>query len=379
MSNQINMNDSRQPIYFRGLTTAVSALATSRPGDNFFSSKGSKTLPRLPRLGAKTEDTPVFYPGTQLRHLIREAFLSISIKANRGKPIPLESHFMLIQGVPIGRLARELNNEKMEGVIEREDGLRRVNPLISLGGFWKFAGTLGVDDWLPLYEGEKPIHYVHSKMRSMPHQRNPELVSELTETDVERLKWIMVEDGNIARQASELDSQVKALKKIYREASKAEKQRLGSEISVLEERKKELKEGKQGSTETLMRPVEGYEAIVPGTEFTSGMNIDRCSELELGFVLYALREIAKKPFVGAHFADAKGEFKLDWKVSTWGKNRPAPEVLGIVKLGLLHFEIIDENDERSLTSALSLAEEAIKFPRDFGLNFSEFSPSYSGA
>ncbi|GIC77626.1 FlxA-like family protein [Moritella sp. F3] len=368
-------NTSRQPIYFRGHTIAESALATSRPDDNFFSPSGSKDMPRLPRLGPKTDASPVFYPGTQLRHLMREAFLEISIQANEGNPLPLEEHFMMIQGVPIGALAKELSGKDMSGVIEREDGLRATNPLISLGGYWKFAGTLGVDDWLPVTNGEA-VHYVHSKMRALPHQRNPNLVDYLNESDVDRITRIMLEDGEIARKVRALNDQIKVLKKGYHDLSKAKQKEIGDQINVIEAEVAAIKDAKEGPTETLVRPVEGYEAIIPQTRLRSGMSVDRCSKMELGFVLYALRHIARKPYVGAHFADNKGEFSLNWEVNTWGKNRPVPEKLGRVEVGLLRFDISEEGEDKVLTNALALAEKAIRSPKDYGLDFSVFDPTY---
>ena len=69
----------------------------------------------------------------------------------------------------------------MAGIVEREGGLRSVNPLISLGGFWKHAGSLGVNDWIPV-DSDQQVYYLHSKMRAMPHKRNEELVDQMDKT-----------------------------------------------------------------------------------------------------------------------------------------------------------------------------------------------------
>ncbi|WP_066015291.1 hypothetical protein [Endozoicomonas atrinae] len=367
----MNTHHHRRPYYFRGTTTAVSGLAVSRPDDNFASSTGSKDLQRLPRLGPKLDQSPVFFPGTQLRHLIREALLVGACKSAGGR-LPLKDHFMLIQGVAIGELAKELNATSMEGSIEREEGLRRINPLISLGGFWKHAGTLGVNDWIP-ENTATPVHYLHSKMRGMPHKKNPELVSYLPETDVAQLKRIMTEDGDIARRVRDIDDEIKAIKKSYASATTAEKKKLGDQINQLEASKADIKNSKEGPTETLVRPVEGYEAICPGTVMRSGIDIARASELDLGFILYALREISKHPFVGAHFADGKGEFALDWQVRTWGDDLNAPQTLGRITVGLLSFDIIPEGNDKTLQAALELADAAFANPKKYGLDFSVFN------
>lgn len=92
---------------------------------------------------------------------------------------------MLIQGVAIGEMAKELSSVSMAGIVEREGGLRSVNPLISLGGFWKHAGSLGVNDGIPV-DSDQQVYYLHSKMRAMPHKRNEELVDLLSDDDVEK-------------------------------------------------------------------------------------------------------------------------------------------------------------------------------------------------
>ncbi len=358
----------RRAYYFRGTTKAISALAVNRPDDNFASATGSKDLQRLPRLGPRQDKSPVFFPGTQLRHRIREALLLGACQSAGGR-LPLKDHFMLLQGVPIGELAKELSPTAMEGVIEREQGLRTINPLISLGGFWKHAGTLGVDDWLP-ETTDQPVHYVHSRMRAMPHKRNPALVDYVAEPDISKLKRIMTEDGDIARQVRAIDDDIKTIKKAYAEANTAERKKLGEQINQLEARRADVKGSKEGATETLERPLEGYEAIIPGTVMRSGLDIARASELDLGFILYALRHISQHPYVGAHYADGKGEFALDWQVRTWGEALKAPITLGRVKVALLEFEIIPEGDNETLNNALKLADAAFANPAEYGLDFS---------
>lgn len=368
----VNLSAKRRSIYFRGHTTAVSGLAVNRPDDNFASPTGTKDLQRLPRLGAKLDRSPVFFPGTQLRHRIREALLIGACKSAGGR-LPLKDHFMLIQGVAIGELAKELSSVTMAGIVEQEDGLRTLNPLISLGGFWKHAGSLGVNDWIPV-DSDQQVYYLHSKMRAMPHKRNDVLVDLLPDDDVDKLKRIINEDSEIARKVREVEEEIKALKKGYGATSAAQKKKLGEEIDKLEAIKAGIKAEKEGPTETLVRPVEGYEAICPGTRMTSGIDITRANDLDLGFVLYALKEISKRPFVGAHGADGKGEFALDWEVKTWSDDLEDPVTLGRVKVGLLDFEIIPENGLTTLQDSLDKAQAAFADPKKYGLDFSAFNP-----
>ncbi|WBA82586.1 hypothetical protein [Endozoicomonas sp. GU-1] len=98
------------------------------------------------------------------------------------------------------------------------------------------------------------------------------------------------------------------------------------------------------------------------------------NDLDLGFVLYALKQISKWPYVGAHAADGKGEFALDWEVKTWSDDLKDPIPLGRVKIGLLDFEIIPENGLSTLQDALEKAQEAFADPGKYGLDFGAFNP-----
>ena len=146
------------------------------------------------------------------------------------------------------------------------------------------------------------------------------------------------------------------------------------EMTKLEDIKAGIKSEKEGPTETLVRPVEGYEAICPGTLMKSGIDITRANDLDLGFVLYALKQISKRPYVGAHGADGKGEFALDWEVKTWSDDLEDPVTLGRVKVGLLDFQIIPENGLSTLQDALDKAQDAFADPKKYGLDFSLFNP-----
>ena len=64
----------------------------------------------------------------------------------------------------------------------------------------------------------------------MPHKRNAELLDLLSDDDVEKLKRIMNEDGEIARKVREIEEEIKQLKKSYATASAAEKKKLGEQL-----------------------------------------------------------------------------------------------------------------------------------------------------
>ncbi len=69
-----------------------------------------------------------------------------------------------------------------------------------------------MNDWIPV-ETDQQVYYLHSKMRAMPHQRNEALVDLLSDDDVDKLKRIMNEDGEIARKVRDVEEEIKQVKK----------------------------------------------------------------------------------------------------------------------------------------------------------------------
>lgn len=75
------------------------------------------------------------------------------------------------------------------------------------------TGSFGVNDWIPV-ETDQQVYYLHRKMRAMPHKRNAELVDLLSD-DVDKLKRIMNEDGEIARKLRDIEEENEQVKKNY--------------------------------------------------------------------------------------------------------------------------------------------------------------------
>ncbi len=98
----------------------------------------------------------------------------------------------------------------------------------------------------------------------------------------------------------------------------------------------------------------------------SGIDITRANDLDLGFVLYALKQISKRPYVGAHPPTAKASLPWDWEVKTWSDDLEDPITLGWVKVGLLDFEILPEHGLTTLQDALDKAQDAFADPKKYG-------------
>jgi len=363
---------------FVGTMTAVTGLTVTRPDDNFASHTGSvlrlsRKAGRLPRMGAMHESSPVYFPATSLRGAIRRAGRNAIRRAviqDTGNETPwsVDTHYMLTQGVDT---TNQTLSEKVSGAIGVDRDLRGENPFLSLFGRWKLPGHVGIDNALPR---EQDCVYVEGKgARSNDFNRDPEQIKFLSVEDAKRLKDIMEQDSLAAEETGDIDGEIRQLKKeISVIKDKDEKSEMNEQIKELEAQKKAVKAAKSGSQESIQRPIEGFEAIQPGTEMDHRMLVQNATDMELGLYLACLREFARNPVVGGHRALNCGEIRCEWTVRYWPETESQPIVAGTVTLSSDGFSIGNEDAEKTLSSALAIWDAAAKAPSDHKLNFERF-------
>lgn len=368
----------KQTYRFEGTMTAVTGLTVTRPDDAFASPKNSQLklsskAGRLPRLGPQREDVPVYFPATSLRGAIRRAGRNLIRRAviretENDTPWSVDTHYMLSQGVDT---TNKTLKEKTSGAIGAETGLRDVNPFLSLFGRWKLPGHFCIDNAVP---EEFDCVYVEGRgARSNDMVRTPEQVHFLDASEAKRLKTMLEQDSLAAEETGEVDSQIKDLKRQYAKTEDAdERSEINEQVKALEARKKDIKAAKEGSQESIQRPIEGFEAIRPGTRMSHRMIVQNANDIELGLALASLREFARSPYVGGHRALHCGEIEASWKVSYWPEDQDKPILLGTVKLSSGGFDVIDESGQDALSRALTLWEERSLAPAAKGLDFERF-------
>ncbi len=343
---------------FNGQLTAVSPLTVTRMGENFMSHNGSNKMQRLPRMGAKKEETPAFFPGASLRGAIRRATWHVVRKAviartGDSKPFDLDTHYMMVQGVDV---TNETIREKIAGTITKESDLRKANPFLSLFGRWRLASHVGIGNAIP---PEDSI-FIERGVRTNDYIRSPDEIEFLSEDDVNRLTTMLSEDGDVSEIKKGIDDEIKSLMK-QKKASQDEEEtkQLNEKIQALKTKIKETKQNKEGAEESIQRPLEGYEAIKSGTIMDNKLILQNGNVLELGLFLAGLREFARNPYVGGHRGHGAGEMSARWTVTTWPENENNPITLGTVRFDETGFFIENESDLSVLTDALNHWEKTV--------------------
>jgi CRISPR type IV-associated protein Csf2 len=324
-------------------------------------------------MGALREDSPVYFPATSLRGALRRAGRNHIRRAairqsETDTPWSVDTHFMLTQGVDT---TNQTLSEKTSGTIGLEEELRSANPFLSLFGRWKLPGHLGIDNAIP--ETENCVYVEGRGARPNDFNRDPGQVQFLNPEEAQRLKRILEQDSLAAKDVKEVDDEIKALKReVAGIRDKDEKAEVNERIKELDARKKEIKSAKEGSQETIQRIMEGFEAIVPGTQMNHRMVLQNANELELGLMLATLREFARSPYVGGHRALNCGEVSGQWVVKYWIEDADQPQVAGKVSFSAEGFEISDEPEEKPLTKALSDWDKTVASLSDYGIDFERF-------
>lgn len=372
------MTEKRNTFRFVGELTAQSGLAVTRMGETYASPAGSKLrlsnkAQRLPRLGPLREDAQAYFPATSIRGALRRAgrnYLRRQVAKQTGNPTPwsVDTHYMLTQGVDT---TNKVGDDKKPGTIDEEEALRSENPFLSLFGRWQLPGHVGIDNAIP---HSADCVYVEGRgARSNDFVRSPEQVQFLSEDELERLKGVLEDDQLAAKETGDIDEEIKALKVELRKLNDAdEKQEVQEQIKAKEALKKDVKAAKKGSSESIQRPIEGFEAIVPGTAMTHRMMLQNANDMELGLFLATLREFARSPYVGGHRALHCGEVSGQWIVKTWPEDQPAPVNLGTVKVSSDGFEISDEPVSETLSKALKTWDEAASNLSESGFDFERY-------
>lgn len=322
---------------FDGELTAISPLAVNRPGDNFVSPRGSERLRRLPRAGIKQDNSPVYFPATTLRRLLRESAYHVvreAIQRDRAEPpFTLNTHMMLSSGVDI---TNRVLHESAEGRVDGELLLRARNPLLSLFGRWKLAGHLHVGNAIP---ADKSCLYIEGTgARQNDFERHPELAELLSAADAERLRQLMRGEIVTVTTAADIDEPPSARK----EPPITTKEKAGAR------KKNNVQDSNDQKSESIRRPLEGFEAIRAGTTLRHAMRLDCSSPIELGLLLASLREASRRPLVGGHRNLGCGEICGHYDILSWKASAEIPEMLGAVQFGFDGFVVEGYELKRAL-------------------------------
>lgn len=311
---------SKQTYLFVGKMRAEQPLTVSLPN-----------IEGLPRLGGKHSER--YFPSGSLRGAFRHAAHQrvlnlVKEKTGESHPFSVDDHFLLAQGL----LPRDAKGFA-PGVVDADKVLREKNPFLSLFGCWGMESKLSVsnaialsgDSWGEMGQG----------VRSDIFTRTPSLVDELSHSEKEVLALYKTEQSESSKSIEPIKKEIASLKRAYRSASSSEREEIGAKINESEAQIKEIKEGKAGHKDSILRPLPGYEAFYSGAEFEHKMILRGATEVELGLLLNALAQFAREPILGGHVAQGNGLVSFDWTVKTWeDKKHLAPDAVAQVTLSI---------------------------------------------
>lgn len=306
-----------QTYYFKGVVTAEEPLTVTVK---------SSAAGRLPRNGGY-QSCP-FMPATSFRGALRHASHQALNKFMKGKGarFDLAEHFALAQGVDIENRATDFD----AGDIDAGVKLRAANPFISLWGRWGLGGHAGIGNMYPL-KADGCTGEFGGGNRTIMFERSPDLLSFMTDDEIERLNTILVEQSQSSEDMKPIKAEIKSLVSSLRMLEDSEtKARVKSKIAELEAKLSDIKEAKTGPKDAIRRPLDSFEAFVAGCEFSHRMAIQCASDAELGLFITALHEFSRAPYLGGHRAHNCGRVSAKYDVTIYPEGSDAHIPVGSV-------------------------------------------------
>ncbi|MFB9146265.1 hypothetical protein ACFFU2_06990 [Halomonas alkalicola] len=297
---------------------------------------------RLPR----TPHGEVFLNSGTLRGPLRKAALRVA-KEQVNEALSLQTLYMLGEGVDT---TREVNNEAGKYYDPAaEQRLRETNLILDMFGRWRLAGQLSVS---PLRTAAGNVMQAGQGTRHDQFERDPSLVEWLSEEDQAALRDMMASASASMADIAPLQAEIKQLKAQYRKTDDREqKSQLWKQVERLEAEIKELRENRKGAENSIKHPIEGYEAIAPGSTLSSTLKLRNVSEASLGLLLETLIVFSRHPVIGGH-QGAGGTLEARWTVYRRDAGSLQAEEIGEVALDELGIQLIGD--------ALEAAREAFR-------------------
>lgn len=313
---------TRAQYILRGHITAVDPISVSYLGMD-------KKLPRTPHGEA-------FLNSGTLRGPLRKAALRVA-KEQISDALGLQELYMLGQGVDT---TREVNNETTTTFDPTAEVLlRERNLILDMFGRWRLAGQLSVSPMLT------PVDNVIQAGQSVRHdqfERDASLVSWLPEEQQAELFEMMASAAASMADIGPLQAEIKSLKATSRKTERPEdKRQIWAKIDALEVQVSEIKEARKGADQSIKHPIEGHEAIAPGSTLTSTLKLRNATPASLGLLLESLAVFSRDPTLGG-YRGAQGTIKATWRVYRRTAGELSAVEIGTVSLDELGIQLEGE-------------------------------------
>lgn len=280
-----------------------------------------------------------YIPATSIRGMLRStgAFAISQLLSTVDKKLSIDDIYMNFSGVDTGR------KMKLGGgyeTIGKNLEVRKNNPLVSLFGNFALGGQLKVGNAF-CDANINPVSTYGNGSRNHPFNRNHDLFNFVPEAELSYLKGIMEADALTALETSDLKNQVAQLKSQLRHADIEEKKLIFTQIDEVNQKIKDAKNARTGSSESILRPLDGFDAIDPNHTLEHRFTLTNPSDDELNFFLWILYKASANFNIGGHQNIGCGEIHGQWEIKETSLDNPSPKTLGTLTINDDGFQIKD--------------------------------------
>jgi CRISPR/Cas system CSM-associated protein Csm3 (group 7 of RAMP superfamily) len=333
--------------------------------------KGASTgrghkMPRNGELG--------YFPASSIRGALRHEchkLINEELKAkNDGSTsLDLAQMLMLAQGYFVNKSDMEAIGKEAKATSSPVDAglaIREINPMISIFGRWGLAGKLGVGSAYTSRTDD--VGMIHGGARTVLFERSPELLDDLSTGDVDRFYAFMEAQSLTSVDVGEIKKERMAQLKQLKTATNEQKEQINKEIKKLDAQIAERKDSETEAVESLRRPLDGVEAILPGVDLKHRMSLNNASMVELGLFLITLAKFARNPQLGGHVNHNFGKVAAEWDIKAFMNDSDfMQKTIGKVVINEDGFAIEGDELKQELFDALAQWDAAVKSDKlDFG-------------
>jgi hypothetical protein len=307
----------KSTIKFIGTLETISPVSVCLPDNNGY----------MPR----TSNGKYFIPATSIRGMLRSTAATAIAQVllmKVDKRLGVDEHYMNFVGVDTGRKV------KLGGGYERignNIAIRESNPQVSLFGHFSIAGKLKMGNAY-CSENDEPLKIYGNGSRNHILNRSPEISAFINSDEIDYVKQIMDADALTAIDSSDLKGEKKKLEAESKKLTGDEKKAVISQINEIDDQIKKIKESRVGSTESILRPLKGFQAIDLGYALEHRMMLTNATEDELQYLLWVLWKASYDFKIGGHQNLGCGEVHASWKITKTSLENPNPIELGTLTI-----------------------------------------------
>lgn len=209
--------------------------------------------------------------------------------------------------------------------------MRIANPHISNFGNFAAAGKLKMGNAY-CDKNVNPITRYGNGSRNHPYNRNQDLFKFVPPDEIDYLKGIMEADALASLETADFKQMIAQLKTKLRTADTEEKKEIFSQIGELDEKIDAIKVARTGSSESIMHPLKGFEAIDVGYTLDHRFSLSNPSEIEMNFLLWTLYKASVSMRIGGKQNVGCGDIHGTWDITELSFEHQKPKKIGEIAI-----------------------------------------------